>query len=922
MKSVRPLRSLLPSLLVSLLLAGCAGESPESLLASARDYLARNDSKAAVIQIKNALQKNPDIPEARFLLGKALLAGGDASGAELELRKALALKHPADETIPLLARALMLQGQHKKLVDEFGAMTVATPEGNAELQSAIAVAHAASGNEAGAEKALSAALQAKPDHAPALLVRARQAGSRGDLPGALATVDAVLARDPANAEALKLRGDLLLATRETDAAIDAYRKAVQAKPDFVLAHAAIVSTLLGQGKVEEAGKQVEQLRQVSPKHPMTLLLDGRLAFVKKDFSLARQFSQQVLAIAPDNPAALQLAGSVEFQLQSYAQAEVHFARLVRMFPGNVDAHRLLALTHLRLGQPARAKQALEPVLGQIGDNSNMLALAGEVAMQNGEIAQAEAYYAKASALDPGNVQKKTAVALMHVAKGSESAFSELEQIASADAGTQADMALIAASIQRQQFDKALKAIDALEKKQPNNPQSHHLRGAALVGKKDGAGARRSFERALALAPAYFPSAAALASLDLADKQPEQARKRFEAVLAADPKSVQALLALAELKVRSGGSPDEVAALLEQAVAANPTAPGPRMALIDFHWRNKDVKKTLSSAQDAIAAQPERSEFLDALGRAQLASGDANQALATFNKFAAAQPNSPLPQLRIAEAQVAAKDTSAATQSLNKALAIKPDFIDAQRGLVGLHAASGAMEQAVGIARSVQRQRPKEAIGYLLEGDARSTAKAWGDAAAAYRNGLKNASDVELATRLHTVLLADEKKADAERFAATWIKDHPKDAAFRMYLGGIALASRNVDAAAGHYRAVVDLQPNNAVALNNLAWVSFQQKSPKALEYAEKANRLAPGNPAFMDTLAIIVLQKGDAARAVELLRKALAGAPQSLDIRVNYALALIKSGDKAAARKEIDALTQLGDKGPRKEILDRLNAEL
>ena len=61
------------ALLVSLLMVGCGGDSPEKMLGSAKDYLAKNDPKAAIIQIKNALQKNPDSPEARYLLGKTLL---------------------------------------------------------------------------------------------------------------------------------------------------------------------------------------------------------------------------------------------------------------------------------------------------------------------------------------------------------------------------------------------------------------------------------------------------------------------------------------------------------------------------------------------------------------------------------------------------------------------------------------------------------------------------------------------------------------------------------------------------------------------------------------------------------------------------------------------------------------------------------
>ena len=118
-----PTRTALSALLVALLLVAC-GDKPEDMISSAKDYLAKNDSKAAVIQIKNALQKNPDLPEARYLLGKALMESGDAAGAETELRKALALNHPQDQVIPPLANALLAQGQAKKITDEFGKTTL------------------------------------------------------------------------------------------------------------------------------------------------------------------------------------------------------------------------------------------------------------------------------------------------------------------------------------------------------------------------------------------------------------------------------------------------------------------------------------------------------------------------------------------------------------------------------------------------------------------------------------------------------------------------------------------------------------------------------------------------------------------------------------------------------------------------------
>ena len=62
-------RITLAAVVVTALMAGCGAEHPDALMASGKDYLAKNDSKAAVIQFKNALQMNPNLAEARFLLG-------------------------------------------------------------------------------------------------------------------------------------------------------------------------------------------------------------------------------------------------------------------------------------------------------------------------------------------------------------------------------------------------------------------------------------------------------------------------------------------------------------------------------------------------------------------------------------------------------------------------------------------------------------------------------------------------------------------------------------------------------------------------------------------------------------------------------------------------------------------------------------
>jgi putative PEP-CTERM system TPR-repeat lipoprotein len=901
------------ALLATLLLVGCGGEKPEAMLASAREYLAKHDHKAAAIQLKNALQKNPELAEARFLLGKALLDGSDPTGAEIEFRRALEFKYPADQVTPLLARSMLMRGQADKVIKEFGKAELSSPEARADLQTALGQAYLMQSKPDLAEAAFAAALLAQPGYPSALMGQARMKAGRGDLPGAVALLDVSLEKSPKLYEAWQLKGDLLAAQGDSAGAMVAYRKGLEIKPDNLSAHSAIIRGLLAEGKLDEAVKQLDAMKKVSANHPQTQYLRAMVAYQQKNYPVAREAVLQMLKAAPESPYGLQLAGLIEYELKAYPQAEAYLQKALPRTPELGIARRVLIASYLRDGQPGKAMNVIEPVLDKIDKDSNMLALAGQVFMQNGQVDKAGTYFAKAAALDPKNTGKRTSLAMVNLAKGdSDVAFRDLEQVAAADTGNRADLALIAAHLQRREFDQALKAIASLEKKQPDNPLTHNLRGTALLGKRDMAGARKSFDKAVALNPAYFPAAANLANLDLAEKKPDEARKRFEAVLAKDPKSIQALLALAQMRAKAGGSTEEVASLINKAVTANPTEPAPRLALIGLYLGKNEVKSALSAAQDAVAALPDKPEILDAAGRVQQAAGDFNQALATYGKLAALKPDSQLAYLRMAEVEVAAKNKDGARQSLQKALKVKPDSLEAQRGIIMLDLDAGRLTDALTVARDVQKQRPKEAIGYIFEGDAQASKKAWAEAVSAYRAGLKSApaDGGELAPKLHWALLAGGNAGEADKFAETWLKDHPKDGRFRLYLAESASGRKDYAGAARQYRALLETQANNPAVLNNLAWVAGQLKDPKAIEYAEKANKLAPNQPALMDTLATLLVDKGDTARGLDLFKRALETAPQAAAIRLNYAKALIKAGQKNEAKNELEQIAKLGDKFP------------
>jgi putative PEP-CTERM system TPR-repeat lipoprotein len=908
----------------ALLLAGC-GDSPEALLSSAKDYMAKNDYKAATIQIKNVLQKQPDSGEARRLLGLALLAGGDASAAEIELSKARDLKQPPDQVLPKLAQALLMQGKNKKVIEDFADTQLSSPDAISELQTALASAYSAERNQAASARALEKALAADPQNQGALLLQARSKLAARDTEGAIAVLDGVLQRNAKNADAWRIKGDIQqYVLRVPDEAAASYRKSIEAQPGDVRGYFGLVGMLTRQAKLDDAEKEMAALRKLAPKHPEVIYLDAQLAYAKKDFPKARQLAQDLLRVVPTNARALELAGGIDLQRNALVTAEEYLAKAVQGDGSLEMARRWLAMTYLRSGQAAKAQATLAPVVNDSTNDATLLSLAGEIQLMSGDARKAEEYFARASKLDPSDGRKRTALAMTQMASGKlEAGLEQLQDIAATDQGTSADMALISTLVRRNELDKALAAIDRLEKKTPNVPLTGQLRAGVLMAKNDLAGARKSYEASLAINPNFFPSVAGLAVLDLADKKPEQARKRFEDLLAREPKNSRAMLALAEAYARQPGDhTKQIGDLLARAVQADPTEVAPRVMLVDHLLRQQDMKQAVSVAQAGVAALPDNAAMLDAAGRAQMAAGDTNQGLTTLARVVALQPQSTVPLVRLADAQMVTKDAVAAEQTLRKALDLQPNLIEAQRRIIALRNEQGRMADAVALARTVQKQRPTEPIGFLLEGDARMAGKDPANALTAYQAGLKIAPAPELMVRVLSNLRSTGRNADAERQANSWRQSQPKDMVVPMFLAETAMSDKRLADAEKLYKDVIKAQPSNAVAYNNLAWVSSELKRDNAIAYAEKANELAPDQPAFIDTLAMLLADKQDYKKAIELQTKAMGLQANNLLFKLNMAKIYAKAGQKTEARQLLDELAKQGDKFAGQAEVEKLRATL
>jgi uncharacterized protein (TIGR03790 family) len=146
----------------------------------------------------------------------------------------------------------------------------------------------------------------------------------------------------------------------------------------------------------------------------------------------------------------------------------------------------------------------------------------------------------------------------------------------------------------------------------------------------------------------------------------------------------------------------------------------------------------------------------------------------------------------------------------------------------------------------------------------------------------------------------------------------------LTLGLLYEQSGEFDKAIERYRRVLDIQPNNLLALNNLAYslATRRNAAQEALPLAEKAYALANKNPSLIDTLAWVVHLTGDNRRAKALYADALQAGPQIATIHFHAAVVHADSGDKEAAEKELARTLELNPRLAGDEEVQQLRKRL
>jgi tetratricopeptide (TPR) repeat protein len=217
--------------------------------------------------------------------------------------------------------------------------------------------------------AFNQALSADASSAAARIGLAETNVARGRAQDALAELAEVLRSQPNNAEALLVRGRVLVAQGRFTDAQTALTAALQQRDALtlhqqVILFAALSEAQLAHGELDKATDSLNALAQLANNAPATLILSARIKMAQQDYPGASAELQRILMAMPDFTSARFLLGAALLAQGNLYQAESHLNRVVQQSPENLEARKLLARVRLRLDQPDAAMQTLLPAGGR------------------------------------------------------------------------------------------------------------------------------------------------------------------------------------------------------------------------------------------------------------------------------------------------------------------------------------------------------------------------------------------------------------------------------------------------------------------------------------------------------------------------------------------------------------------------------
>jgi putative PEP-CTERM system TPR-repeat lipoprotein len=900
------------TLICSLLLAiafltGCdegSSLTPEEHILRAKEYQDKREINAAIIELKNALQKAPDNAQARWLLGKVYVEVGDGSAAEKELRRALKFGlTPQAAAIPL-TRAALLQEKFQDIADDSTSYPDLSQDEQAELLALRGNAYFGLHELEKAEKLYNLALSIRSDSSEANLGKARIAATQNRFDETREWIDKILQTTPNFTPAWSLLGDLERYQGNAKEAEQAYGKAIAQRVNNArdLLNRALVRIYLKD--YDGAASDLATLKKQVPDHPSVAYAQGLLDFQQKKYPEAQANFQKAVSYSPDYMPAVFYLGLTQYMQGQVEQAEQHLTQFLARFPQSDTAARLLGEVRLHKGDYAGAKSILSSVLARNPNDAQVLALMGDIALRQGKPKEGADYFQQVAIQEPTSAATYMKLGLgLELSGEHEQGVQVLKKaLELGPQMPQADLLVILSHLRAHEFDKAIEAAQQMHQKYPDNPNPLTLMGGAYLGKGEEAKAREAFHEALKITPGDPNAIHNLANLEIQKGNLEEATSLYQQALEYNPGHLQTLLRLAALEQRKGDV-TKAKALIEQAMQKNPQALDPRLLLGEYYLRGKQPQQALAIISDIQDTYPDNPALVALIGKIQLALGEANNALKSFKKLIKLQPKSAAAYYELARAYSGTEQPTKVKKALERTLVLDPDHAEAKLVMARMLMREGKQKEANKYIQELKKAYSNSPEVIDLEASLALLQNRPQQAIEIYQKAHSHFPDSNRwPLRLAQVQWQTGKQEAGLATLEGWLKSHPKDVQVQFAAANNYLLLGQQDRAKSAFIKLYAEAPENVLVLNNLAWLMRKEDSTQALGYAQQALKLAPDNPEVMDTLGTILLEKGQAREALRLFKRAADKLPQSQDIQFHLAQALAQNSDTEKAKEVLQGL--------------------
>ncbi len=896
------------AVLLTVLTSGCgAADSPEQHLTLGAAALKQGELRTAVIELKNVLQSDAQNPQARALLGQAYLRMGNQVAAEQELERAQKLGAGEPDLQPWLALAWLRQGHFQPVMD-LEIPDDAAVGSRAELLAIKSEALLGQGDPAGAEAKASDALAVDAESVPALLAMARVQATTSRLDGARDLVNQVLERQGDNTTAWNLLGEIERAAGHPDAAETAFTKAMADPVTGLQSQLNRAYVRIQTNKLDEAQKDIEQLRQRVKNNPQVDYAEALLLYTRKDYAKAIQRLEASLGTSPDFAPALALAGATRLALGEPTLARIHLERAVSARPDDLTTRRMLAMTLLQLGETKEAERLARAILQQAPEDVATMDLLANILTTQGKPEESVSYLRQVKAVLPDSAAASARLGAALLGQGdSQEGLSALQEALKLDPTFQgASEQLVLGAVRAGELDRALEAALAYQKREPGSSRAWTLLGAVYLQRKETELASNAFHKALDLDPADLAASSALAAMALQDKDLDKAKGYLTASLEHHPDNARLLILLAKLALAQN-DPAGAKAYLDTAVERNPTALEPSLYLAAYHLQRGEPAESLKIVSGLRESFPKNVALLGVMADAQIALKQFGAAKSTLKDLSGLVPDDP--KIRVAQAIVDAglDDPAQAKRELEQALVLDKTFVPAMNLLARLAIAEkdipGAQRRLQELKNRLGSTHPDVILieGQLaqLTGDSSAANEAFQDLLTAGGAGADFETNPALWGAAEQLVLGYVRNGDPDGAlkAALDLRDRqPESARAQTLLGILYLRAQQSDEAAQAFRKALELEPGNVAASGGLAAIAIQAKDfAGAKTYYEDSLKQNPRNVGLLASLARLALLQEDQAAARRYLEDAVKLNPQLLQPRLYLAAYQLKQGDPEQA---------------------------